>query len=76
MASDADVTSKTSDGQEAAKDVLPPYTIRLLAWSFAVGVVPPIALIAAIGLLSLLLLEYVHVISGARGPGSTCSWGS
>ncbi|MEM0321930.1 MAG: hypothetical protein QW613_06020 [Thermoprotei archaeon] len=57
--------------QEASKRVgsLPPYTARLLTWSFCLGVLPPAALVVALQLKSLLLLEYVHVISGGTWTG-------
>ncbi len=48
---------------------LPPYTNRLLSWSFAVGVLPPIVLIAALAMRSLFLLDYVHVITGGTWTG-------
>jgi hypothetical protein len=57
--------------REAAKSVggLPIFTSRLLLWSFGVGVIPPAALVMALELRSLLLLEYVHVISGGTWTG-------
>src|SRR3989442_12380899 len=48
---------------------MPPYTGRLLAWSFAIGVLPPIVLIAALSTKSLYLLDYVHVITGGTWTG-------
>lgn len=48
---------------------LPPYTSRLLLWSFAIGVIPPVVLIAALLAKSLFLLEYVHVITGGTWTG-------
>jgi hypothetical protein len=48
---------------------LPPYTRRLLLWSFSIGVVPPIVLIAALSAKSLYLLDYVHVITGGTWTG-------
>lgn len=48
---------------------LPPYTSKLLRWSFAVAVVPPVVLVAAIGLKSQYLLDYVHVFSGGTWTG-------
>lgn len=48
---------------------LPTYTTKLLKWSFAVGVIPPIVLIAALSTKSLFLLDYVHVITGGTWTG-------
>jgi hypothetical protein len=48
---------------------LPPYTSRLLAWSFTIGVIPPVVLIAALWMKSLYLLDYVHVICGGTWTG-------
>jgi hypothetical protein len=48
---------------------LPPYTSKLLRWSFAVAVVPPVVLVVAIGLKSQYLLDYVHVFSGGTWTG-------
>ncbi len=48
---------------------LPPYTGRLLRWSFAIGIVPPVVLIVALAAKSLWLLMFVHVISGATWTG-------
>lgn len=48
---------------------LPPYTSKLLTWSFAIGVVPPVVLIAALWMKSLFLLDYVHVICGGTWTG-------
>ncbi len=48
---------------------LPPYTARLLRWSFAIGVLPPLALIAALAVKSLYLLTFVHVICGGTWTG-------
>lgn len=48
---------------------LPPFTRSLLRWSFAVGVVPPIALVLALALKSLYMLDYVHVITGGSWTG-------
>ncbi len=47
----------------------PPFTKRLLQWSFAVGVVPPIALVLALAARSLYFLDYVHVICGGTWTG-------
>ncbi len=48
---------------------LPPFTRRLLLYSFAIGVVPPIALIGALAANSQFLLDYVHVITGGTWTG-------
>jgi hypothetical protein len=48
---------------------LPPYTSRLLLWSFAIGVIPPLVLIAALVSKSLYLLTFIHVITGATWTG-------
>ncbi len=48
---------------------MPPYTSRLLTWSFAIGIIPPIVLIAALSMKSLYLLDYVHVITGGTWTG-------
>lgn len=47
----------------------PSYTGRLLRWSFILGIVPPVALIYALSVKSLVFLEYVHVITGATWTG-------
>src|SRR5665811_2639758 len=46
-----------------------PYTSRLLLWSFAIGVIPPLALIAGLATRSLLLLIFIHVITGGTWTG-------
>jgi hypothetical protein len=48
---------------------MPPYTSRLLTWSFAIGVIPPVVLVAALWTRSLFLLDYVHVITGGTWTG-------
>jgi hypothetical protein len=48
---------------------MPPYTSRLLTWSFAIGVIPPVVLIAALSTRNLFLLDYVHVITGGTWTG-------
>ena len=48
---------------------LPPYTGRLLRWSFAIGIVPPILLVVALAAKSLFLLTFVHVITGGTWTG-------
>jgi hypothetical protein len=53
----------------SSKGKMPPYTKKLLLWSFSIGVIPPIVLIAALSIKSLYLLDYVHVICGATWTG-------
>ena len=48
---------------------LPPFTSRLLLWSFAIGVIPPLVLIAALASKSLYLLTFIHVITGGTWTG-------
>ncbi len=48
---------------------LPPFTKKLLQWSFAIGIIPPIALVAALAAKSGYLLDYVHVICGGTWTG-------
>jgi hypothetical protein len=48
---------------------VPPYAGRLLRWSFAVGIVPPILLVAALASGSLYALVFVHVITGGTWTG-------
>jgi hypothetical protein len=48
---------------------LPPYTKKLLLWSFSIAIIPPIVLVAAIALKSFYILDYVHVISGGTWTG-------
>lgn len=61
-----DVASETT-GRVPSR--LPPFTKGLMRWSFAVGIVPPIALVLALALKSQYLLDYVHVICGASWTG-------
>lgn len=58
----ADTASSVSTG-------FPLYTGSLLLWSFMLGIIPPFALIFALAVNSLVLLEYVHVITGATWTG-------
>jgi uncharacterized membrane protein len=53
----------------ARPSTLPPYTSRLLLWSFAIGVIPPLVLIAALVGKSLYLLTFIHVITGGTWTG-------
>lgn len=48
---------------------LPPFTKTLLQWSFAIGIVPPVVLVAALAMKSGYLLDYVHVICGGTWTG-------
>ena len=48
---------------------LPPYTKKLLTWSFSIAIVPPIVLVLALAIKSNYLLDYVHVISGGTWTG-------
>lgn len=48
---------------------LPPYTKKLLLWSFSIGIIPPIVLVAALAIRSLYLLDYIHVITGGSWTG-------
>lgn len=51
------------------KGQLPPYTKKLLTWSFLVAILPPVVLVLALSIKSMYLLDYVHVISGATWTG-------
>lgn len=48
---------------------LPPYTSKLLLWSFAVGIVSPVVLVVALAAKSGFILDYVHVITGGTWTG-------
>ena len=48
---------------------LPPYTKKLLTWSFTIAVIPPVVLIAALAAKSLYILDYVHVVCGGTWTG-------
>ncbi len=48
---------------------IPAYTTRLLRWSFALGLVPPVVLLVALAAKSFYLLMFVHVFSGATWTG-------
>lgn len=62
-------TTEAEPQAGAGVGALPPYTRRLLMWSFAVGVVPPIVLIVGLSLNSLYVLLFVHVICGGTWTG-------
>ncbi|HEX5451665.1 MAG TPA: hypothetical protein VFW86_04685, partial [Candidatus Limnocylindrales bacterium] len=55
--------------QEARNGALPPYTRRLLMWSFAIGILPPIVLIVGLATKSFYLLQFTHVITGGTWTG-------
>ncbi len=59
----------TPSQSQASKGGLPPYTIKLLKWSFTVAIIPPIVLVTALATNSQYLLDYVHVISGGTWTG-------
>ena len=61
--------SQVSGSVQLGPARLPPYTKRLLMWSFTIGIIPPIVLIAALATNSLYLLDYVHVICGGSWTG-------
>lgn len=61
--------AQVSQQQQVSPSKLPPYVVRLLRWSFTIGIIPPIALIAAVWMRSLYLLNYVHVITGGSWTG-------
>jgi hypothetical protein len=48
---------------------LPPYTTRLLRWSFVLALLPPALLIVALATRSVFLLTYAHVITGGTWTG-------
>jgi hypothetical protein len=48
---------------------LPPFTYRFLLYSFSIGIIPPIVLIAALAANSQFVLDYVHVITGGTWTG-------
>jgi hypothetical protein len=55
--------------EQAGPAKLPPFTSKLLLWSFGIGIIPPVVLIAALAMKSLYLLDYVHVITGGTWTG-------
>ncbi len=55
--------------RESIQSGFPPYTSRLLIQSFLFGLIPPIALVAAIILKNLMLLTYTHVMSAVMWTG-------
>ena len=61
--------SGSAPTQLAPTGGMPPYTGKLLTWSFSIGIIPPIVLVAAIATKSLYLLDYVHVICGGTWTG-------
>jgi hypothetical protein len=63
------MASTTPTTTQPVSPGLPPFTSKLLGWSFAIGVLPPVLLLAALGLNSLFLLDYTHVITGGTWTG-------
>ncbi|MEM3852104.1 MAG: hypothetical protein QXP70_03795 [Methanomassiliicoccales archaeon] len=53
----------------SAEAGFPSYTGKLLLWSFVIGIIPPLALIYALMAKSLVLIEYIHVITGGTWTG-------
>jgi hypothetical protein len=53
----------------AQPSTLPPYSWTLLRWSFTIGVIPPVVLVAALALKSKFLLIFIHVITGGTWTG-------
>jgi hypothetical protein len=64
---DAVAASPSPPGRSAVG--MPPYTGRLLRWSFAIGIVAPVALLVALITKSFFLLTFVHVITGGTWTG-------
>jgi hypothetical protein len=64
---DAVAASPSPPGRSAVG--MPPYTGRLLRWSFAIGIVPPAVLVLALVTKSFYLLTFVHVITGGTWTG-------
>lgn len=60
---------KDTKNPSGPKGELPPFTKKLLVWSFSIAVIPPLVLIVALSFKSLYLLDYVHVISGGTWTG-------
>ena len=54
---------------QAGPPKLPPFTKRLLRWSFCIGIIPPTVLVVALATNSQYLLDYVHVLSGGAWTG-------
>jgi hypothetical protein len=63
------MTGQTAQEVNKRAGGLPAFTSRLMLWSFGVGIIPSVVLVVALQLKSLLLLEYVHVISGGTWTG-------
>jgi hypothetical protein len=63
------MTTQTTPLHQISGAKLPPYTKKLLTWSFSIAVIPPIVLVAAVASKSLYLLDYVHVICGGSWTG-------
>lgn len=58
-----------SPGAPSVNPGLPPFTYRLLGWSFGIAILPPIVLVGAIAIGSQYLLDYTHVITGGTWTG-------
>jgi hypothetical protein len=69
MTSAPEVVARPAGEAHAEAPTLPPYTGRLLRWSFALAVIPPLVLIAALAAKSLYLLTFIHVICGGTWTG-------
>jgi hypothetical protein len=69
MTAAPEVVAGPAEAAQPRASALPPYTSRLLRWSFAIGVIPPVALIVALAAKSLFLLTFVHVICGGTWTG-------
>jgi len=69
MTTTSGVAASPAAPAEPGISALPPYTSRLLRWSFSIGVLPPLALILALSSHSLFLLMFVHVICGGTWTG-------
>ncbi len=54
---------------KAEPSKLPPFTRKLLRWSFTIGIIPPVALVAALASKNVYYLDYVHVITGGTWTG-------
>lgn len=69
MTSVPEVVARPAGETQAGAPTLPPYTGRLLRWSFALAVIPPLVLIVAMAAKSLYLLTFIHVICGGTWTG-------
>ncbi|MGH2513606.1 MAG: hypothetical protein ACRDGQ_13065 [Candidatus Limnocylindrales bacterium] len=69
MTATSEAAARPADSASLGAGMLPPYTTRLLRWSFVIGTVPPIGLIVALALHSVYALTFVHVICGGTWTG-------